>query len=106
MLTKANLSQKSGKRFFTCVFSDLRNHGFLPSTKPMTELPSEFKIVNEILDKATFHQPDGSPTGLLAKNEFRKTVDKELPNLIDQIKKVDINDGRLNAALFRDFSFL
>ncbi len=42
----------------------------------------------------------------MAKNELRTTVDREFPNLMDQIKKVDINDSRLNAALFRDFSHL
>jgi len=54
----------------------------------------------------TFWQPDGTPTGLLAKNELRTTVDSEFPNLMAEINKVDIKDARLNAALFRDFSHL
>jgi len=37
---------------------------------------------------------------------LRKTVDSDLPDLSDQIDKVDRNDARLNAALFRDYSFL
>jgi len=90
---------------FPCVFSDLRNHGFLPKQKPMLELPSEFRVVNELLDKMVYHQKDGSK-GLLAKNLLRKTVDSDLPNLVNEIKKLDIKDDRIHAALFRDFSFL
>jgi hypothetical protein len=41
----------------------------------MQELPSEFKLINEICDKMTWYQPDGTPTGLLAKNELRTTID-------------------------------
>ena len=54
----------------------------------------------------TFWQPDGTATGLLAKNELRTTVNSNFPNMMDQINKVDINDHRLNAALFRDYSHL
>ena len=54
----------------------------------------------------TFWQSDGTATGLLAKNELRTTVDSNFPNMMDQINKVDINDHRLNAALFRDYSHL
>jgi indoleamine 2,3-dioxygenase len=42
----------------------------------------------------------------LAKNLLRKTVDSDLPNLMNLIEKVDINDARTNAALFRDYSCL
>lgn len=51
----------------------------------------------------TYWQPDGTASGLLAKNELRKTVDKELPNLIKEIEKIDIKDDRTQAALFRDY---
>jgi len=53
-----------------------------------------------------YWQPDGTATGLLAKNLLRKTVDSDLPNLIKHIDKLDPNDARLHAALFRDYSFL
>ena len=62
------------KRAFSkqsCVFSDIRNHGFLPSSKPLIKLPSEFNELNEVLEKMTYWQPDGSATGLLAKNILR-----------------------------------
>jgi indoleamine 2,3-dioxygenase len=84
----------------------LSGHGYLPNVKPLQVLPTEFNQVNEILDKMTYWQPDGSATGLLAKNLLRKTIDSELANLTTEIKKVDTNDARLNAALFRDYSFL
>ena len=43
MLKSRNLANIKIGRNFSCVFSDLRNHGFLPSTKPLIELPTEFK---------------------------------------------------------------
>jgi indoleamine 2,3-dioxygenase len=43
---------------------------------------------------------------LLAKDLFRKTVDKEFPNLISKIKKTDPDDVRLNTALLRDYQIL
>lgn len=90
---------------FPDIFSDLRNHGYLPKLKPLRKLPSEFGVVNEMLDKMTFHQPDGTK-GLLAKDLLRKTVDSDLPNMMDQINKVDARDSHLCAALFRDYSML
>lgn len=69
----------------------------------MWKLPSEFTVLDQILNKMTYWQPDGTASGLLAKNELRKTVDKELPNLIKEIEKIDIKDDRTLAALFRDY---
>ena len=43
---------------------------------------------------------------MLAQNKLRSSVDLELPDLIHEITKVDKNDYRLNAALFRDYSML
>lgn len=105
-LRKFSQFSQTSRKDFPCVFSDLTGHGYLPNVKPLQALPSEFSQVNEILDKMTYWQPDGTATGLLAKNQLRKTVDSELPNLIKQIEKVDQTDARLNAALFRDYSFL
>jgi indoleamine 2,3-dioxygenase len=39
-------------------------------------------------------------------NKLRSTVDQELPDLMNEIKKVDEMDYRMNAALFRDYSML
>lgn len=104
--TKSNAASLAGSSNNTSFFSDMRGHGFLPRLKPMAQLPSEFNALEEILQKMTFYQPDGSATGLLAKNELRTTVQKDFPDLMAAINKVDVNDDRLNAALFRDFSFL
>jgi len=49
---------------------------------------------------------DNGNKGLLSKNEWRKTVDAALPNLLGELKKVDHNDSRLLAALFRDYSMV
>jgi hypothetical protein len=58
----------TSRKDFNCIFSDLSGHGYLPNVKPLQVLPSEFSQVNEILDKMTYWQPDGTATGLLAKN--------------------------------------
>lgn len=87
-------------------FGDFENHGFLPEKKPLLQLPSEFSMLDELLTKMRFHDEAGNPNGLLAKNEFRKAVDSDLPNLLEALKKTDPLDGRLNSALFRDFGFL
>jgi indoleamine 2,3-dioxygenase len=71
-----------GQKNIATIFDDVAEHGFLPNSKPMIELPSEFNIVNKILDEMP-HLINGEPTGLIAKNEMRKTVDSSLPNLMD-----------------------
>ena len=47
-----------------CIFKDIENHGYLPSSKPMLELPQQFSALNQILDDMTIIQKNGS-TGLL-----------------------------------------
>ena len=88
-----------------CIFKDIQGHGYLPSTKPMLELPKQFSALNQILDDMTIIQKNGS-TGLLGHNKLRWTVDNEMPNFMEELAKVDESDERLNAALFRDFSML
>jgi indoleamine 2,3-dioxygenase len=61
--------------------------------------------VNQILDEMTFTQPNGKD-GLLAQNKLRTTVDAHLPDLMNEIKKIDKNDEIMNTALFRDYGFL
>jgi hypothetical protein len=53
--------------------------------------------------KMTYWQKDGSASGLLAKDMFRKTIDKDFPDFMEKIKKVDSQDARLNSALLRDY---
>ena len=87
-------------------FGDTRRHGFLPSQKPVDKLPTEFSVLEQILQKMTCIQPDGTRSGLLAHNELGKTVDSDFPDLMHEIQKVDNSDQRMLAALFRDYSFL
>lgn len=75
----------------------------MPSSKPLAVLPSEFKVLDDLLNNMT-HLQNGKPTGLLATNTFRKEVDSNFPNLMAQINKTDPLDARLNAALFRDYT--
>jgi len=96
--------QAAGNKGVPSIFSNVDKHGFLPSSKPMAELPSQFNQMNELMD-AMPHLINGEPVGLLAKNEFRKTIKGDFPDLTEEIRKVDVNDARLNAALFRDYSF-
>ena len=114
MLTKVLRSSKIAQtRAFTSasssdipsVFSDLKNHGFLPSEKPLQSLPTQFQALNEILDKMTIKQNDGSQ-GLLAQDLLRKTVDNDFPDLLAEVKKIDPMDARMNTSLFRDYSML
>jgi hypothetical protein len=53
-----------------CIFKDLKGHGYLPSTKPMTELPSQFSALNQVLDDMTIIQKNGTE-GLLGQNKLR-----------------------------------
>jgi len=71
----------------------------------MLELPQQFSAMNQILDDMTIIQKNGTD-GLLLRNKLRDTVDKELPNYMDELAKTDPADERLNAALFRDYSML
>ena len=104
-LTQARSFVSANTQGIPSVFSDIKNHGFLPSEKPLQVLPSQFNDLNDICDKMTFHQPDGSK-GLLAHDLLRKTVDKDFPDLMSEVLKVDPMDARMNTALFRDYTML
>ena len=87
-------------------------NGFLPRQEPLSVLPKEFKVLEELLQKMPLKLKDGSP-GLLSKGEFGQAVESKLP-LYDVSK---INDTRLLTgipvtlihsylvALFRDYTF-
>jgi len=109
MLTKSVKHQRRlfsrANRDIPSMFKDLRNHGFLPSLKPLIHLPKQFEALDQISKDLTLYQPDGSE-GLLMKNQLRKTVDRDFPNLTTEVMKVDPNDARLNSALWRDYTIL
>lgn len=55
MLSKTLLKQKGMTKSFRMfsavnekpdIFMDVKNHGFLPNTKPMLELPQQFSAMN------------------------------------------------------------
>jgi len=67
----------------------------------MWELPLKYATMEKILQDMSFYLPDGS-AGLLQKNTFGATVDRELP-----MYNVDgVEDSRLISALFRDYTYL
>lgn len=74
--------------------------GFLPRKNPVLNLPHKYGLLDEILNKMRWNQPDGS-SGLLAKKEIKNVV-KSLP----QYQVNDVSDKMLAIALYRDYSFL
>ncbi|ORY02025.1 IDO-domain-containing protein [Basidiobolus meristosporus CBS 931.73] len=76
-------------------------NGFLPREDPLVKLPSEFKVLESLLDRMPLKLPDGS-NGLLWKGELGQAVTNELP-----LYDVDhIQDNQLLSALYRDYTFL
>lgn len=78
--------------------------GFLPRQEPIVELPSEFDVLESILQRMPIKTLKGMP-GLLATATLGETVLKELPDLTDAINKYQNNLPLMNA-LYRDYSFL
>ncbi|KAJ4305583.1 hypothetical protein N0V90_001114 [Kalmusia sp. IMI 367209] len=78
--------------------------GFLPRQEPLPELPVEFAAVESLLQRMPIKTLSGEP-GLLAKFTFGETLDKELPDLSNEVEKYR-NDLVVMNALYRDYSFL
>lgn len=78
--------------------------GFLPRAEPIVTLPSEFDVLESILQRMPIKTLNGEP-GLLAKFTLGETVLNELPDLTDAINKYQDNLPLMNA-LYRDYSFL
>ncbi|KAM3074582.1 hypothetical protein ACMFMG_008011 [Clarireedia jacksonii] len=78
--------------------------GFLPRAEPIITLPSEFDVLESILQRLPIKTLDGMP-GLLATFTLGETVLKELPDLTPAIIKYKDNLPLMNA-LYRDYSFL
>lgn len=75
--------------------------GFLPKMDPLLELPKKYEIIDILLKKMRWNQPDGSK-GLLAKKQFGEAVLNEL----SEFEVEDVEDKMVAHALFRDYSFL
>ncbi|KAL1593325.1 hypothetical protein SLS60_010933 [Paraconiothyrium brasiliense] len=78
--------------------------GFLPRQEPLEKLPVEFEAVESLLQRMPIKTLSGEP-GLLAKFTFGETLDKELPDLSDEVEKYRDDLVTMNA-LYRDYSFL
>lgn len=83
--------------WFSCNPS---KNGFLPVETPLDKLPLEYNILNILLEKMKITNKNSD--NLLAKNQFKETVDKILPIL----NLENVNKKELLAALFRDYCFI
>jgi indoleamine 2,3-dioxygenase len=100
------------------IFNIGPNNGFLPVKDPLTKLPVEYTILQDILDNmpVTINLPDGSnklvkfgkPGYLSEKNKLKEVVDSSLPNYLELIKQqVEENiDPFVIQALYRAYTFL
>lgn len=98
------------------VFSEQKDHenpkmdpfiistvtGFLPRKDPIVDMPSKYRVLDSLLDRMRWNQPDGSQ-GLLAKHQLGEAVHAEL-NEIDFSEASE--DMMLAMALYRDYCFL
>ncbi|KAF8631685.1 hypothetical protein AX15_002253 [Amanita polypyramis BW_CC] len=80
------------------------SRGFLPRQEPLATLPPEFATLEKLLQTFPIKTASGE-LGLLAQNKLGETVDKDLPDLTDEIDKYADNQLVL-SALYRDYSFL
>jgi hypothetical protein len=78
--------------------------GFLPRQEPLARLPEEFEAVESLLQRMPIKTLSGEP-GLLAKFTFGETLEKELPDLSNEVEKYR-HDLVVMNALYRDYSFL
>ena len=83
------------------MFTVSKSFGFLPRMAPLRYLPPKYEIINQLLQEAVIHQPNGSK-GRLYHGEMGTAITKQLP-LFDVSKE---NDQQLVCALLRDYSFL
>ncbi|KAK4452361.1 indoleamine 2,3-dioxygenase gamma type [Podospora aff. communis PSN243] len=86
------------------AFMVSKHRGFLPRMDPIVTLPSDFDIVESILQRMPVKTADGTP-GLLAEGKLGDVIDAELPDLTDSVDKHKANLPLMNA-LYRDYSFL
>lgn len=77
-------------------------NGFLPREAPLEELPSQFSVLEDLLQRMPIKTKDGKQ-GLLWHGTFGDAVMKELPDYTAEVEKVE--DSKLLTALFRDYTF-
>jgi len=122
-LLKQNLFLKKSKKSFSTsalgnlkVFSDPQDHdnpkmdpfiistitGFLPRKDPIVDIPARYRVIDSLLDRLRWNQPNGSE-GLLAKHQFGEAIHSELTEIDFSETKEDM---MLAIALYRDYCFL
>ncbi|KAB5554488.1 indoleamine 2,3-dioxygenase gamma type [Coniochaeta sp. 2T2.1] len=86
------------------AFMVSKTRGFLPRMDPIVTLPSDFDVLESILQRMPVKTASGAP-GLLAEGKLGDVVTQELPDLTDKVDKYKTNLPLINA-LYRDYSFL
>lgn len=84
------------------VFDIHPDNGFLPKVDPLKRLPTEFDCLQKLLDVMPVVIQSG-PGLLSIPGAFPEAVEN-LPNLIDEVKKVD--DMLVIQALYRGYAFI
>ena len=75
--------------------------GFLPRKDPILQIPAKYEVLDSLLNRMRWNQPDGSP-GLLAKKQLGNAIKNEL----DILDVENIPDKMTELAIFRDYSYL
>ncbi|GAW05939.1 indoleamine -dioxygenase family protein [Lentinula edodes] len=88
----------------TMPFTVSTHRGFLPVNNPPATLPPSFAPLESLLTRMPIVLADGTP-GLLAEGKLGETVEKELPDLSEEVEKYKDDAGIMNA-IYRDYSFL
>ncbi|KAJ3731341.1 IDO-domain-containing protein [Lentinula guzmanii] len=88
----------------TPPFTVSTHRGFLPINDPPASLPPSFAPLESLLSRMPIVTADGTP-GLLASGNLGETVEKELPDLSEEVEKFK-DDAAIMNAIYRDYSFL
>ena len=86
------------------AFMVSKTRGFLPRMDPIVTLPSDFDVLESILQRMPIKTENGAP-GLLAEGKLGDVVNTELPDFTDKVDQYKANLPLVNA-LYRDYSFL
>jgi len=78
-------------------------HGFLPSTAPLAELPENYRPLQELLDQMPVVKEDGNGGYLHYPGQIHAAA-AQLPNFIEQVTAE--KDIRVIQALYRGYAFL
>lgn len=94
----------------TDPFTITTSNGFMPTTRPIVDLPEAFRPLTVLLEEMPIVKADGTP-GLLAEYKLGPLIDQgDFPDLVDEIDTLKASDGapdlHLVSAAFRDYSFL